>query len=97
MNAGGNHCPEPLADQEVGRKLVAIARAAIEQALGLPQATPDQSDSALQTFGACFVTPTPPEFMAHLKQKAGLSPDFWDQGLRLYRYTVSHWKESEVL
>lgn len=39
--------------------------------------------------------PTPSEFMAHLKQKAGLPVDFWAEGMRLSRYTVSKWKESE--
>ena len=30
----------------------------------------------------------PPEFLAHLKYKAGLPPDFWDVAVRLSRYTV---------
>jgi AmmeMemoRadiSam system protein A len=38
--------------------------------------------------------PQPAEFMAHLKHKAGLSPGFWDQDVKLFRYTVSKWKES---
>ncbi len=38
--------------------------------------------------------PHPAEFMAHLKHKAGLSPDFWDKDVKLFRYTVSKWKES---
>ena len=37
--------------------------------------------------------PTPREFMAHLKHKAGLPPDFWDAGVRLQRYTVHPWHE----
>ncbi|MBZ0105035.1 MAG: AmmeMemoRadiSam system protein A [Sulfuricella denitrificans] len=37
--------------------------------------------------------PQPAEFMAHLKHKAGLSPDFWAQGIKLFRYTVNKWKE----
>ena len=37
--------------------------------------------------------PTPKEFMAHLKRKAGLSADFWADGVRLQRYTVEKWKE----
>lgn len=32
-------------------------------------------------------------FMAHLKHKAGLPPEFWDEKVKLYRYTVSKWKE----
>lgn len=38
----------------------------------------------------------PAEFMAHLKYKAGLPPDFWDAGVKLMRYTVSKWRESEL-
>lgn len=36
------------------------------------------------------------EFMAHLKQKAGLYPDFWADQVRLSRYTVSKWKEHDL-
>lgn len=39
--------------------------------------------------------PAPAEFMAQLKRKAGLAPDFWAAGVRLSRYTVSQWKETE--
>ena len=39
--------------------------------------------------------PSPRQFMAHLKQKAGLAPDFWAPGVRLQRYTVRKFKESE--
>lgn len=35
------------------------------------------------------------EFMAHLKQKAGLAPDFWADQVRLYRYSVNKWKERD--
>jgi uncharacterized protein len=35
------------------------------------------------------------EFMAHLKHKAGLPVDFWAEGVRLQRYTVSKWKETD--
>jgi AMMECR1. len=38
----------------------------------------------------------PVEFLAHLKHKAGLHPRFWDEGVRLYRYTVSKWKEGDL-
>ena len=38
--------------------------------------------------------PDPAEFMAHLKRKAGLPKEFWAEGVRLSRYTVSKWKES---
>ena len=35
-------------------------------------------------------------FMAHLKHKAGLQPKFWDEEVKLYRYTVSEWKEKDI-
>ena len=35
----------------------------------------------------------PSDFMAHLKYKAGLPPDFWDGAVRLSRYTVHKWRE----
>ena len=35
----------------------------------------------------------PFEFLATLKQKAGLPPDFWDPAVKLARYTVSKWSE----
>jgi AmmeMemoRadiSam system protein A len=36
----------------------------------------------------------PSEFLAHLKYKAGLPPDFWDTEVRLARYTVLKWRET---
>lgn len=35
------------------------------------------------------------EFIAHLKQKAGLPTDFWADDVKLYRYNVSKWKERD--
>ena len=37
--------------------------------------------------------PDPRQFLAQLKLKAGLPPDFWNAELRLSRYQVSKWKE----
>ena len=34
-------------------------------------------------------------FFAHLKQKAGLHADFWAEGVRLSRYTVTKWTEPD--
>lgn len=34
-------------------------------------------------------------FMAHLKQKAGLPANFWSAQVRLERYTVTKWKETD--
>lgn len=39
--------------------------------------------------------PEPAIFMSHLKQKAGLPAGFWTPDVRLLRYTVSKWEESE--
>jgi AmmeMemoRadiSam system protein A len=38
----------------------------------------------------------PSDFLAHLKYKAGLPPDFWDVEVRLSRYTVFKWRESDL-
>lgn len=40
--------------------------------------------------------PRPRQFLAHLKRKAGLPEDFWAEGVRLSRYTVTKWREQEV-
>lgn len=39
--------------------------------------------------------PQPRQFMAHLKRKAGLAEDFWSPEIRLFRYTVAKWKETD--
>ena len=38
--------------------------------------------------------PEPVSFMSHLKQKAGLSANYWGPDVRLERYTVNKWKEA---
>jgi len=37
--------------------------------------------------------PDPAEFLAHLKYKSGLPPDFWDPAVKLSRYGVTKWRE----
>jgi AmmeMemoRadiSam system protein A len=37
--------------------------------------------------------PEPRQFMAQLKRKAGLPPDFWSNEIKLSRYQVEKWKE----
>ena len=37
----------------------------------------------------------PEVFIVHLKSKAGLPEDFWSDGVKLSRYTVSKWSEQE--
>jgi AmmeMemoRadiSam system protein A len=39
--------------------------------------------------------PDPHDFIAHLKQKAGLPEDFWSADIKLSHYTVQKWKEIE--
>jgi AmmeMemoRadiSam system protein A len=36
----------------------------------------------------------PAEFLAHLRYKAGLPPDFWDSEVKLSRYVVTKWRET---
>lgn len=38
----------------------------------------------------------PAEFMAQLKYKAGLPPDFWSHDVKLARYTVFKWREADL-
>lgn len=38
--------------------------------------------------------PEPGEFMAHLKEKAGLPADYWGPDVHLARYGVQKWQES---
>ena len=41
--------------------------------------------------------PDPRLFIAHLKQKAGLPADFWDDEVKLWRYTVTKWREQDYV
>jgi len=38
----------------------------------------------------------PAAFMAQLKRKAGLSPDFWCDDVEIYRYTVTEFEEENL-
>jgi len=40
--------------------------------------------------------PEPRQFMAHLKQKAGLPADWWSSEVQLQRYEVKKWKEAPI-
>lgn len=40
--------------------------------------------------------PEPRQFLAHLKRKAGLPDDFWADNVKLSRYVVTKWRESEL-
>lgn len=37
--------------------------------------------------------PEPERFLAHLKHKAGLPPDFWSEDVALWTFTVRAWEE----
>lgn len=39
--------------------------------------------------------PTPQKFLSRLKEKAGLTADFWSNDFRLSRYAVQEWSEGE--
>lgn len=39
--------------------------------------------------------PSPTDFMAHLKQKAGVSAKYWGADVQLERYTVQKWRETK--
>jgi AmmeMemoRadiSam system protein A len=41
--------------------------------------------------------PAPRDFLAALKRKAGLLPDFWSPDLSAWRYAVAKWSEDEQL
>jgi len=40
--------------------------------------------------------PEPARFLMELKRKAGLPLDFWEPGLRVHRYRVKKWSESQA-
>lgn len=35
-------------------------------------------------------------FIAHLKRKAGLPANYWSESIRLFRYTVQKWQETDL-
>jgi AMMECR1 domain-containing protein len=37
--------------------------------------------------------PDPVQFLAHLKLKAGLPPNYWSDTLKVYRYTTESFSE----
>ncbi|HZN27191.1 MAG TPA: AmmeMemoRadiSam system protein A [Burkholderiales bacterium] len=98
----------PLAEQELDRTSVEVSllspleRIASEsEAHALAQLRPG-IDGVVFEYGYHQSTylpqvwedlPDPAEFLATLKQKAGLPPDFWDPEVKLARYTVSKWCE----
>jgi len=39
--------------------------------------------------------PEPAQFLINLRRKAGLPPDFWEDGMKVSRYTVAKWREQD--
>lgn len=101
----------PLAAHELERTEVEISLLSPMQALSfgseaeaLAQLRPG-IDGLVFEFGARRSTflpqvweqlPEVRDFMAQLKRKAGLPASFWHGEVRLQRYTVAKWKESEL-
>jgi AmmeMemoRadiSam system protein A len=100
----------PLVERELNRTEIEVSLLSPMHALSfsseaeaLAQLRPEV-DGVVFEFGARRSTflpqvwehlPTPDAFMAHLKRKAGLPGEFWSEDVRLLRYTVSKWKESD--
>jgi len=100
----------PLTCEELGRTEIEISLLSAMQAMrftdeqdALQQLQPG-SDGLVFEFGRYRSTflpqvwehlPEVTDFIAHLKQKAGLPADFWADDVRLYRYSVSKWKERD--
>ncbi|MFP5344527.1 MAG: AmmeMemoRadiSam system protein A [Gammaproteobacteria bacterium] len=40
--------------------------------------------------------PEPEDFVRELKHKAGLAPGFWSDEIKIYRYSVTKWREIEA-
>lgn len=89
---------------EIEVSLLSHAQALVfkDEADALAQLRPER-DGVIFQFGARRSTflpqvwaqlPDPTEFLAHLKVKAGLPPDFWADGVRLERYAVEKWTEA---
>ena len=101
----------PLTEKELGYTAIEVSLLSAMQALqfaderdALAQLQPG-IDGVVFQFGRYRGTflpqvweqlPDASVFMAHLKHKAGLHPGFWDDDVRLYRYTVSKWKEGDI-
>ena len=98
----------PLGAEELDRTRIEISLLSPPQAMtfrdeadALAQLRPDV-DGVIFQYGHYRSTflpqvweqlPQPQEFMAHLKQKAGLPAVFWSPEVKLSRYTVEKWKE----
>lgn len=101
----------PLSAAELAHTEIEVSLLSALQALqfdseaqALAQLQPGQ-DGVLLEFGHYRSTflpqvweqlPRARDFLAQLKRKAGLASDFWAAGMRLSRYSVAKWRESEL-
>jgi uncharacterized protein len=100
----------PLTSEELGRTEIEISLLSAMQAMNfsdeqdaLEQLQPgiDGLVFEFDRYRSTFLPqvweqlPEVTDFIAHLKQKAGLPADFWADDVRLYRYSVSKWKERD--
>jgi AmmeMemoRadiSam system protein A len=100
----------PLTEEELARTRVevslltpAVALVCADQADALRQLQPGGDGLIFECYGrrATFLPqvwdslPDPHDFLAHLKQKAGFSADFWSPDVKLHRYEVQKWQEPE--
>jgi len=100
----------PLQARELARTDIEISLLSVREALAfrsegdaLAQLRPGVDGVVFQfdRFRSTFLPqvweqlPDVGSFMAHLKQKAGLPADFWSAQVRLERYTVTKWKETD--
>ena len=100
----------PLAADELGTVSLEVSLLSELQPLGftseadaLAQLRPD-IDGVVFEYGPYRSTflpqvwesfPQPRQFLARLKSKARLSEDFWAEDVKLSRYTVSKWRETD--
>ncbi|HEU0187769.1 MAG TPA: AmmeMemoRadiSam system protein A [Gallionellaceae bacterium] len=71
----------------------------------LTQLRPQQDGVVLQylSYRSTFLPqvweqlPHPQQFMTQLKRKAGLPEDFWHEDIQLLRYSVTKWREADLL
>lgn len=79
--------PEPVGDVRSAAEAVALLHPGVDGVI--LRSGPHRATFLPQVWGQL---PSPYDFLARLRQKAGLGPD-WDAPARLLRYTVQAWEE----
>ncbi len=93
----------PVTRVEVSLLTPAVPMSFIDEADALAQLRPGEDGVIFSAAGrrSTFLPqvweqlPNPAQFMAHLKQKAGLPVEYWSPSVRLERYAVRKWKEEQ--